>query len=128
MKSIFHSILVIIMLFSFTNCEKVNLRSDSNDVAGTWQHSLEEDQGNEKQIFRPNDFHDTWPVARGREALEIKKDGEATYFSISPTDAGNIPNEGTWEWKGDQVELSIDNNTMTFELQEDEQGKKLVKQ
>jgi hypothetical protein len=66
----------------------------AKDLAQTWRHSQEEDQG-AVQVYRPASY--PFPPARGREGYTFAPGGQLTKLAIAPTD-GTLPLPGHWRW------------------------------
>lgn len=66
----------------------------AKDLAQTWRHSQEEDQGM-VQVYRPASY--SFPPARGREGYSFAPGGQLTKLAIAPTD-GTLPLPGHWRW------------------------------
>ncbi|MGL5080479.1 MAG: hypothetical protein ACRC8A_03245 [Microcoleaceae cyanobacterium] len=63
-----------------------------NSIFRRWIHSQEEDRGG-VMVYRPIDY--PFPLARGREGLEFRQNGELIYYQIAPTD-GSLAVPGRW--------------------------------
>jgi hypothetical protein len=72
---------------------------DVETLANKWGHSHEEDAAG-VQVYRPHTFD--FPVARGRDWFEFKKDGTYIQHDIAPAD-GNIALPGTWKQDPDHA-------------------------
>ena len=61
----------------------------------SWRRSVEEDaQG--VQVYRPSEYR--FPPSRGREGLELGRDGSVVELRIAPTD-GLVRRPGRWRWE-----------------------------
>jgi hypothetical protein len=72
---------------------------ERQSLLGRWVHAHEED-GEEEMVFRPAEQE--LPPSRGRQRLELRKDGTLVEGSPGPTDR---PEEatGSWELEGEDV-------------------------
>ena len=75
--------------------------TDPNALAGRWIHSHEEDSEDEL-VYRRPDY--AFPPARGRESLELARDGELVERGPGPTDVP-VEQPGRWELRGDTLVL-----------------------
>lgn len=73
-----------------------------------WTHSHEEDQG-DIRVYRPSDY--PLPLARGREGLEFRENGEFIHYQIGPTDR-TLAAPGQWTVKETNiVEIQFPNQS-----------------
>ncbi|WP_148685664.1 hypothetical protein [Candidatus Nitrosocosmicus hydrocola] len=56
---------------------------DIINLYGLWYHSHEEDDSH-KKVYRPSTFN--FPLSRGIDAFEIRKDGNFVSYNIGPVD------------------------------------------
>jgi hypothetical protein len=70
-------------------------------LAQEWVHSHEEDQGG-SIVFRPPSFN--FPLSRGRQSLNLKRDGSLTEGAPGPTDRSQS-SKGTWKVEGQTLTL-----------------------
>lgn len=99
--------LIFILIFSLTlavqTCRKADINL-SESIFKHWVHSYEEDtQGT--QFYRPASYD--FPLSKGREGFEIKKDETFILHRISPVDGTQRVN-GKWT-----IER---NNTITIQF------------
>jgi hypothetical protein len=86
---------------------------DAAALHGSWVHSHEEDAGGE-EVFRPASFR--FPPSRGRRALDLRPDGSYGGSVPGPDDRPEEA-EGTWELRGDELELrGADGSTETLHV------------
>ena len=91
----------------------------------SWRRSPEEDaQG--VLVYRPSEYR--FPPSRGREGLEIARDGSVTELRIAPAD-GLLRRPGRWTWQPPDklvIELAEDRAQPLVLLVRDVDGEKLV--
>lgn len=69
-----------------------------------WVHSHEEDTP-EWEVYRPSTY--PFPPSRGRQAFEIRENGEFIRYDIAPAE-GSRRRLGRWQAKApDQIQLSF---------------------
>jgi len=80
--------------------------SDDRQAAlhGSWVHSHEEDSGQE-MVFRRETF--PFPLARGRDEMELDEDGRYTALAPGPVDVPQA-STGTWTVTGERLVLTPD--------------------
>jgi len=66
------------------------------ELWGHWVHSFEEDTATSK-VYRPRSYE--FPLARGREAFELRSNGEYIRYNIARRD-GNVAMQGSWKRVG----------------------------
>jgi hypothetical protein len=71
-----------------------------------WVHSFEEDTA-ESKIYRPENFK--FPLARGRQGMELKPDGAFTGFQIGRNDVPS-PEDGSWHLQNDKLLIKYPNH------------------
>lgn len=82
-------------------------------VFGKWVHSHEEDEG-DRIVYRRPSY--AFPPARGRDGIELRPDGTATYYAIAATD-GTERVDATWEATGSSdVKLTFPSGKHPFVL------------
>ena len=81
-----------------------------------WVHSFEEDTEDSK-VYRPESFQ--FPLARGREGMELKTDGALTGFQIGRNDVP-APEAGSWQVQDNQLLITYpnQNNAQEFVIRE----------
>ena len=66
------------------------------ELWGHWVHSFEEDTPTVR-VYRPRSYE--FPLARGREGLELRENGEYVRYDIARGD-GNLGTSGSWKRLG----------------------------
>ena len=72
-------------------------------LARAWGHSFEEDHDG-VLVYRPRSY--AFPLARGRDGLELREDGSLVEWGPGPADAGQ-GRPGRWEVIGDRLVLDV---------------------
>ena len=86
-----------------------------NCLFKTWGHSREED-GDGLTVYRPQGF--AFPLARGRDWLELRPDGTVVFLGAGPDDRTRAVS-GTWSSTGDRsLTLSSSSGTRRWTIVE----------
>ena len=73
-----------------------------DDLAQSWGHSFEEDH-DDVRVYRPAGH--PFPVARGRDGIELRPDGTYVVRAVGRGDAGEATT-GTWRADGGRLHLT----------------------
>lgn len=71
--------------------------AEKQRLVGLWGHSHEEDRGG-VEVYRPEGF--AFPLARGREWIELRADGTAAFFGAGADDRA-VQSAGRWRSAGE---------------------------
>jgi hypothetical protein len=69
----------------------------------SWGHSREEDADG-LTVYRPAGFK--FPISRGRDGLEVRRDGTFVRHDPGPDDAGR-KTSGSWKFVDDKLHVSM---------------------
>lgn len=96
-------IILLFALFLALSAQQCAKEIDPEALINKWGHSHEEDAEG-LQVYRPHTYD--FPLARGREWVEFKKDGSFIQYDIAPAD-GNIALPGTWKQDPDKSNILL---------------------
>lgn len=93
--------LIATMTFALTSCSSDDEEGGNSDIVGTWKSVSAE----------------TWELGEISDSEEwIQFNNDGTYVEVSDDDGYVEISRGTWSCSGDVISISVDNETITYQI------------